>query len=171
MKRILIAGIGNIFLGDDAFGVEVVRELAQHELPPEVRVKDFGIRGYDLAFALTEAYDAAILVDATPRGEIPGTAYLIEPDLTNLGQSEVSSVDGHSMDPVRILQMTESLGGRPARVYLVGCEPGEVDFEEGRMGLSDSVQAAVPKAVEMIKSLVRNLLQQETNVKAGSVPA
>jgi hydrogenase maturation protease len=172
MKRILIAGIGNIFLGDDAFGVEVVRELPHHVLPTEVRVMDFGIRGYDLAYALADDYHAAILVDATPRGESPGTLYLIEPDLTNLGQLDHTSVDPHSLGPVRVLQMAEALGGHPRRLYLVGCEPGELHLEEGGMGLSDAVQAAVPKAVEMIQSLVRDLLHSETTtIGAGVVPA
>jgi hydrogenase maturation protease len=172
VKRILIAGIGNIFLGDDAFGVEVVRELPHHILPNEVRVMDFGIRGYDLAYALADDYDAAILVDATPRGESPGTLYLIEPDLANLGELDHASVDAHSLGPVRVLQMAQALGGHPDRLYLIGCEPGELHLEEGHMGLSDAVQAAVPKAVEMIQSLVHDLLNLEkTNVGTGVVPA
>ena len=120
MKRVLIAGIGNIFLGDDAFGVETVQRLAQRPLPKGVHVRDFGIRSYDLAYALSEGYDAAILVDATPRGGRPGTLYLIEPDLaTDAHEHELP--DGHSLDPVQVLRMAESLGGRPRLLYLVGC--------------------------------------------------
>lgn len=171
MNRILIAGIGNIFLGDDAFGVEVVRELPHHTLPSEVRVVDFGIRGYDLAYALADDYDAAILVDATPRGEAPGTLYLIEPDLTELGRLDHASVDPHSLGPVRVLQMAEALGGHPARLYLIGCEPGELNSADGHVGLSEAVQAAVPKAVEMIESLVKDLVHSETPVAAGVEPA
>jgi hydrogenase maturation protease len=170
MKRILIAGIGNIFLGDDAFGVEVIRELPHHILPSDVRVMDFGIRGYDLAYALADDYDAAILIDATPRGEPPGTLYLIEPDLTNLGELDRSSVDPHSLGPMRVLQMAQAIGGHPRQLYLLGCEPGELHLEEGRMGLSDAVQAAVPKAVEIIQALVENLTHSRTIVHAGSVP-
>src|SRR5947209_8485209 len=129
MKRILIAGIGNIFLGDDAFGVEVVRQLPPHTFPPEVHVQDFGIRGYDLACALADGYDAAILVDAAPRGQPPGTVYLIEPDMSKLNELQRASVDGHSMDPVRVLQTAKALGGSPARLYLVGCEPADLYLE------------------------------------------
>jgi hydrogenase maturation protease len=171
MKRILIAGIGNIFFGDDAFGVEVVRELPHHTLPPEVRVIDFGIRGYDLAYALADGYDAAILVDATPRGQPPGTLYLIEPDIANLAPMECTSVDPHSLGPIRVLQMAESLGGHPAQIFLIGCEPADLSSADGHMGLSDAVQAAVPKAVEMIQSLLQNLVHSETTVVAGNVPA
>ena len=167
MKRILIAGIGNIFLGDDAFGVEVAREFQGRTLPAEVQVKDFGIRGYDLAFELADGYEAVILVDATPRGESPGTVYLIEPDLADLGQRDHASADGHDMDPVRVLQMAEALGGQPARLFLVGCEPGELESPEGRIGLSDAVRASVPKAVEMIETLVKKLLRQPNDVKTG----
>ena len=170
MKSILIAGIGNIFFGDDAFGVEVIRELPSHELPREVRVKDFGIRGYDLAYELGNDYDAAILVDAVPRGEAPGTVYLIELDLANLRKLDRESLDAHGMDPVRVLQMAETLGGRPAQIYLVGCEPGELDSEDGRMGLSSAVQAAVPKAIEMVQSLVAELLQPQTMLVTGEMP-
>lgn len=171
MKRILIAGIGNIFLGDDAFGVEVVAELSRHSLPPEVRLKDFGIRSYDLAYELAEGYDAAILIDATPRGEAPGTVFLIEPDLTDLGALALESVDGHDMGPVRVLQMARALGGHPARIYLIGCEPGPLDSPDGRMGLSGAVQAAVQMAVERIQSLIGELLQEQPKVEPGVVPA
>jgi hydrogenase maturation protease len=171
MKTILVVGIGNIFFGDDAFGVEVVRELPGHELPPEVRVKDFGIRGFDLAYELGNGYDAAILVDAVPRGEAPGTVCLIELDLANLRTLDRESLDAHGMDPVRVLQMAETLGGRPAQIYLVGCEPGKLDSEDGQMGLSSAVQAAVPKAIEMIQSLVAELLQPQTKLVIGVMPA
>jgi hydrogenase maturation protease len=165
MKRILIAGIGNIFLGDDAFGVEVARALRSRHLPPEARVMDFGIRSYDLAFALTDGYDAAILVDATPRGEPPGTVYLIEPDLADPdGLNRPSSIDAHSMNPVGVLKMAMSLGNLPAQLYLIGCEPEELDSEDGRIGLSAAVEVAVPYALEMIEALIQKLLQSEVSV-------
>ncbi len=169
MKQILVAGIGNIFLGDDAFGVEAAQELARHSLPPEVRVVDFGIRSYDLAYALAEGYGTVILLDATTRGERPGTLYLIQPDLAQLDSFESVPVDAHSLEPVRVLQMAASLGGRPERLYLVGCEPARLDAEDGRLGLSDPVQAAVPRAVEIIESLLGDLLRAETD--AGLLPA
>ncbi len=153
--RILVAGIGNIFFGDDAFGCGVVRELLMREWPAEVRVEDFGIRSYDLAYAIMDGYDAVILIDATPRGQPPGTVSLIEPDISALDSAADEVVNAHSMNPVRVLQMVRSLGGEARRLYLVGCEPAVLEAEE--LGLSAPVRAAVPQAVEMIESLVRTL--------------
>ena len=85
--RILVAGIGNIFMGDDAFGVEVARRLSQRTLPAGVRVSDFGIRGFDLAYALQDGYETTILIDACPRGEEPGTLFVVEPDLAEISAS------------------------------------------------------------------------------------
>lgn len=171
MKRILIAGIGNIFFGDDAFGVEVVAELSRHALPPEVRLKDFGIRGYDLAYELAEPYEVAILIDATPQGQAPGTVFLIEPDLAHLGELGLESVDGHGMEPVRVLQVARTLGGHPARIYVIGCEPCHLESPDGQIGLSSAVQAAVPVAVARIQSLVREIIQEHPNLETGVVPA
>jgi hydrogenase maturation protease len=153
--RILVAGIGNIFFGDDAFGVEVVRGLMQFEWPEDVRVEDFGIRSYDLAYAIMDGYDAVILVDATPRGHAPGTVSLIQPDLAGLGDGEDEIVNAHGMNPVRVLKMAQAQGGQAGDLYLVGCEPAVLETEE--LGLSPLVQAAVPHAVEMIQSFVRTL--------------
>jgi hydrogenase maturation protease len=161
-KRILVAGIGNIFLGDDAFGVEVVRELMQRPIPDAVCVEDFGIRSYDLAYAIMDGYEATILVDAVPRGEAAGTLYLIEPDLGQFGQP--GTVDAHSMNPVAVLQLIHALGGQPGNLYLVGCEPGVLETDE--IGLSPSVRAAVPQAVEMIKSLIYRLLKENPTATA-----
>lgn len=152
--RILVAGIGNIFLGDDAFGVEVVQQLLGRSLPEGVRVVDFGIRGYDLAFAMLEEYDATILIDATPQGGAPGSLYLIEPDLDGLDQLAGQVVDGHSMNPVAALQLVTTFGGRPRGLFLVGCEPARLECEEGEIGLSEPVQAAVAGAIEMVESLI-----------------
>src|ERR1043166_6438557 len=174
MKRILIAGIGNIFLGDDAFGCEVLDQLAHRPLPKDVRAVDFGIRCYDLAYAMSEGYDAVILVDATSRGEAPGTLFLIEPELASLDHLAPGAVDAHSLDPVRVLQLADSLGARPKRLYLVGCEPVTLETEEseqGQMGLSTAVQAAVPKAIEMIESLLNDLETEKEKQRAGLVPA
>lgn len=162
MKHILIAGIGNIFLGDDAFGVETVRQLAQRPLSEGVRVVDFGIRAYDLAYALTDSYDAAILVDAVPRGEPPGTVYLIKPEVS-ADSAEQAAVDAHSLNPVVVLQMARSLGNCVERLYLVGCEPAVLEDENGELGLSVPVQAAVLQAVAMIESLVQELLSEQVN--------
>lgn len=150
--RILVAGIGNIFFGDDAFGVEVVRVLMQRKWPAEVRVEDFGIRSYDLVYAIMDGYDAVILIDATPRGQPAGTVSLIEPDVAALEADPDEVVNAHSMNPVHVLQMVRSLGGQIQQLYLVGCEPVVLETQE--LGLSAPVQAAVPRAAEMIESLV-----------------
>src|SRR5436190_545744 len=126
-ERILVAGVGNIFFGDDAFGVEVVRELAQHAWPETVRVVDFGIRSYHLAFALTEGYEAVILVDAVPRGEVPGTIYLMEIDVEETPKMDSDLPDGHSLNPFRVLQMAQALGGVRGRLFLIGCEPAVLE--------------------------------------------
>jgi hydrogenase maturation protease len=155
MKNVLVAGIGNIFFGDDAFGCEVARQLLERPIPAGVTIRDFGIRSYDLAYAIMDA-EVTILVDATPQGKTPGTIFLIEPDLNSLAAGEI--VNAHSMNPVRALQLVRAMGGRPGKLYLVGCEPAVLETEEGAMGLSEAVQAAVPKAVAMIESLVGDLL-------------
>jgi hydrogenase maturation protease len=157
---VLIAGIGNVFLADDAFGVEVTRRLVQRELPTGVKVADFGIRGMDLAYELQEDYDAAILVDAVPRGQAPGTLYVIEPDLENAEPV----LDAHAMDPVRVLGLARTLGTVPARVLVVGCEPATdvtLDDEELVMGLSPAVEAAMENAVELVESVLDDLLAAE----------
>lgn len=151
---VLVAGIGNIFLGDDAFGVEVVRRLADRKLPDGVQVVDFGIRGFDLAHALMDSDSTAVLVDATPRGGEPGTLYLLEAAV----EAGEPSLETHAMDPATVLRLVEALGGRPPRVLVVGCEPATVDLdEEGQIGLSPAVEAAVDEAVRMVESLVIDL--------------
>lgn len=166
MKRILVAGIGNIFFGDDAFGCEVVSQLMRRSLPEGVRVIDYGIRSYDLAYALMDGYDATILVDATAQGAEPGTIYLIEPDIKKLDELPIESVNAHSMNPVRVLQLVRSLGGTPGWLRVVGCEPAVLEAEEGAMGLSDKVQAAVAPAIAMIESLLSEILSETGNTVA-----
>lgn len=156
-NRILVAGIGNIFLGDDAFGVEVVRELIGCELPEGVDVVDFGIRGYDLAYAIMDGYAATILVDTVSKGNPPGTLYLIEPDTEELAKLNKELPNGHNLGPVHVLHLVQSLGGEITGLYLVGCEPAVLETEDGQLGLSEPVQAAVPQAVEMIRKLVNDL--------------
>jgi hydrogenase maturation protease len=170
MKRILIAGIGNIFLGDDAFGVQVAQELSRHALPPEARVVDFGIRSYDLAYALTENCDAAILVDAVPRGGEPGTVYLMQLDRRQIGSFSGLSADAHSLNPLAVLQLAENFGTCPEQLYLVGCEPAEVDNPDGLLGLSAPVAGAVPQAIAMVESLLERLLSLETQNESGFAP-
>jgi len=161
--RILIAGIGNIFLGDDAFGSEVARRLMSCKLPDEVRVVDFGIRGIDLAYALLEGYEVTIFVDATPRGGEPGTLYTIEPDLSVLNDTNDGDVmvETHNMNPMKVLGMVKAMGGEFKRILLVGCEPAPLESEEGQMGLSEPVAAAVGEGVKVVESLVKGILEEQ----------
>src|SRR5689334_17610117 len=119
--RLLIAGVGNIFLGDDAFGVEVAQRLLRRGLPDEVRVVDFGIRGLDLTYALLDGYEAVVLLDAAPRGGPPGTLYVLEPARGEAGGDV--AVEAHDLDPVKVLRLAEAMGGRVGRLLRVGCEP------------------------------------------------
>jgi hydrogenase maturation protease len=162
-QRILIACIGNIFLGDDGFGSEVARHLSSRMLPDEARVVDFGIRGFDLTYALLDGYEVTIFVDATARGGEPGTLYTIEPDLSELDDMDAQQmmVDPHGMDPMKVLCTVKSMGGEFKRILLVGCEPATLGPEEGQMGLSEPVQAAVGEAVRLIESLVAEILYEE----------
>jgi hydrogenase maturation protease len=162
-KRILIAGIGNIFLGDDAFGVEVATILARRSFPRGVRVADFGIRGFDLAYALMEGYQTTILVDAYPGGGQPGTLLVVEPDLQNLDSAGTHPgfVDPHGMNPLNVLRMAVNMGAQLKRILLVGCVPATLGPEEGKMGLSEPIAAAVDEAVELIDSLATRILAEE----------
>jgi hydrogenase maturation protease len=161
--EILVAGVGNIFLGDDAFGVEVVQRLSRTALPDHLKVKDFGIRSYDLAYALMDDWDLVILVDAAPRGDRPGTVYTIEPQIPSATETSLN-VDAHSMNPVSVLQLVGALGGKVGRTLLVGCEPATVDADEdGHIGLSAPVQAAIGEAIQVI----RDLANSNRNAKAA----
>ena len=159
--RILVAGIGNIFLGDAGFGVEVIRRLAKRELPPEVRVIDFGIRGLDLAYALQDGYETTILIDAYPHGKRPGTVSVVEPDVKEIAASEASFVEPHSMHPMNVLRMARAMNGHLKRVLLIGCEPASLGGDQGHMGLSETVEAAVTEAVHTTVSLVTRILNGE----------
>lgn len=157
--RILLACIGNIFLGDDAFGIEVARHLATRTFPENVRVRDFGIRGYDLAYALLDADDLVILVDACPRGEAPGTVYVVEPDLSKPGiAQEPAALDAHTMNPVAVIRLAQSMGRIAKRILIVGCEPATLGGEEGEMGLSKPVSEAIPEAVKTVERLIAEAL-------------
>jgi hydrogenase maturation protease len=171
--RILVACIGNIFLGDDAFGVEVARRLLTRPWPASVRIEDFGIRGLDLTYALLDAYDAVILVDAAPRGRAPGTLYVIEPEP---GPPDVSApgaadalIDTHALDPAKVLRLAAAMGGRVRRVILIGCEPAPaVPEDDMQMGLSPPVQAAVDEAAKLVGTMVAGLLAGTAESRATS---
>jgi hydrogenase maturation protease len=161
-KKILIAGIGNIFLGDDGFGVEVAGRLACRPFPAGVRVADFGIRGFDLAYALMEGYEFTILVDAYPgEAAAPGALSVLEISADNLDAPESAGgfVEPHAMNPINVLRMAAGLGAKLQRVYLVGCVPATLGPEEGQMGLSEPVNAALDDAVELVESLVSQIVR------------
>jgi len=156
-SRMLVAGVGNIFLGDDGFGVEVARRLATEDLPGWVRVADYGISGLHLAYDLADGYETTILVDATSRGDDPGTVYVIELDHSKLPGLAADSpgagqlFDAHGMQPDVLFGVLGMLGAQAGRVLLVGCEPASVDYG---IGLSPPVTAAVGEAVRVVKDLI-----------------
>jgi hydrogenase maturation protease len=163
--RLLIAGIGNIFFGDDAFGVEVAQRLARRQLPEEVRVVDFGIRGLDLTYALLDGYEIVILVDALPRGGTPGTLYVLEPECGDNAEGENGgmAMEGHNLDPVKVLRLAAAMGAKVQRLLLVGCEPTPPpEDEDMRDGLSAPVQLAVDEAIDLVEALATRLLRRRT---------
>jgi hydrogenase maturation protease len=155
-RRVLVAGIGNMFLGDDGFGTAVAQRLATMEFPQGMEVADFGIRGLDLAYALGQPYDAVILVDAVARGGRPGQLAVIVPDVE---RDDTASFDSHRMDPVAVLKLARRLGELPPQIYLVGCEPRKAHEGDGMStGLSAPVAAAVEQAVRIVRDLADTLL-------------
>ncbi|MFE0405728.1 MULTISPECIES: hydrogenase maturation protease [Streptomyces] len=166
--RVLVAGVGNIFLADDAFGPEVIRALDERPLPSGATVRDFGIRGLDLAYTLLDGYDTAVLVDAAVRGHTPGTLSLIEPDLPD-GTRSGPPPEAHGMDPAKVLALAAHLGDEPLpRVLVLACEPERVPRgdEDITPGMSATVLAAVRHAVEALHHLVPVLLADP-----GATPA
>lgn len=157
-SRVLIAGVGNVFFGDDAFGVVVARRLLERAWPAHVRVEDFGIRGVDFAYALLEGYDAAILVDTLRRGRVPGTLYVVEPEIAGDPDPSRVQLEPHAMDPARVLGFVRAMGGSPPCLRVVGCEPNTFgDGDDPAVGLSEAVEAAVDPAVAIVEGLVREL--------------
>jgi len=159
--RILVAGVGNVFFGDDGFGVEVARRLLERRWPDTVTIRDFGIRGLDFAYALLGGYDAAILVDTVRRGRDPGTLYVleVEGDAGGAGAgARAFPLDTHGMDPARVLQFVRAMGGEPGTLHVVGCEPANLgDEEEPIMGLSPEVRGAVTMAIGLVEDLIARL--------------
>jgi hydrogenase maturation protease len=163
--RVLVAGMGNIFLGDDGFGAEVARRLIGARLPPGVEVGDFGIRGIHLAYQLLDGYDALVLVDAVQRGDAPGTLSVIEPDAEALEPQGANGMDGHDLDPVSVLNLLRSMGGSVGRTVVVGCE---VECVSETMGLSPVVEAAVPGAVTLVLEVATALACEPVTAGAGA---
>jgi hydrogenase maturation protease len=155
-RRILVAGIGNVFLGDDGFGVALADRLARRTLPAGVEVVDYGIRGMDLAYALHDGWDTVVLLDAMPRGKPPGTLTVLEPDLDDVPPA----IDAHAMDPVKVLGLARALGGPLPRTLVVGCEPETVmrgDEEDVVATVSEPVRAALDEGVRLVDALLEDL--------------
>ncbi|WP_328334483.1 hydrogenase maturation protease [Kribbella sp. NBC_00382] len=147
---ILVAGLGNMFCSDDAFGVSVIEELAKREWPDHVEVQDFGIRGIHLAYQLLEPYELVVLVDVVQRGGAPGSVYVVEAEPDPEPGPEVS-MDAHDLGPDAVLSLVPRLGGTLGKVVVVGCEPA--DLGTG-IGLTPAVQGAVETAARLVTDLV-----------------
>jgi hydrogenase maturation protease len=154
--EVLVAGVGNVLLGDDGFGVQVAHRLSTSPLPRGVRVAEFGVRALHLAFELMNPYEFVILVDAVSRGSAPGTLFVIEPTLEDTGEGPAP--DAHSLHPAAVLRMARALGARIDHVRIVGCEPAELDE---RIGLSEAVERAVEDAVRIVHDLLKKRSAQQ----------
>jgi hydrogenase maturation protease len=148
--RTLVAGVGNIFQRDDAFGVEVIRLLAGRPVPPGVNIADFGIRGVHLVYELLDGCDLFVLVDAVQRGRPPGTVTVLEVEPTDMA-SPSGVMDAHGLAPDQVFAMLDSMGSRPGRSLVVACEPADVT---AGMGLSDEVREALPHAVRAVEKIL-----------------
>jgi hydrogenase maturation protease len=158
VKRVLVAGVGNLFLGDDAFGVEVVRELLRQPQLPQITVRDFGTRGLDLAYTLADGFDALLLIDAVKRGHAPGTLSVLEPDFTPSEPTPELVGPSHGVDPCRVFALVRALGGEVPEARLVGCEPlGFGSEEEPMLELSEPVRAAIAPAALLVRQLALEL--------------
>jgi hydrogenase maturation protease len=156
-KQILVAGVGNAWLQDDAFGGEVARRMEAEGVPSGVTVMDFGTGGLDLAYEVMRGYDALVILDASRHGGEPGTLYVIEPDRDEIAPeiADGEMIDPHGMDPATMLRFVRATGGWPGKVVVIGCEPGEVD--EVGLGLTAPVAAAVERAVELVRETIAEL--------------
>jgi hydrogenase maturation protease len=159
--RVLVAGIGNVFLGDDGWGVALAGRLCARTLPRGVDVADFGIRGMDLAYAMQDGYDTVVFLDATPRGEAPGTLYVIEPELDDIEMT----VDAHGMDPLKVLALARTLGAEALpRTLVVGCEPRtrmSAEDEQIVADLTEPVRASLDRAVTLVEELLMDLATEK----------
>jgi hydrogenase maturation protease len=158
MTRVLVAGVGNVFLGDDAFGVEVARELLRRPAQAQVTVRDFGTRGLDLAYTLADGFDALLLVDTVQRGHAPGTLSVIEPDFEASSDDQELLGPGHGVDPCRVASLVHALGGTMPVTRLVGCEPlGFGSEDEPMLELSAPVRDAVLRAIPLVERVLLEL--------------
>jgi hydrogenase maturation protease len=155
-RRTLVAGVGNIFQRDDAFGVEVIRLLAERSWPPGVEVADFGIRGVHLVYELLGGCDLFVLVDAAQRGHPPGTVTVLEVEPAEMARTGV--MDAHGLAPDQVFAMLAAMGSRPGRSLVVACEPADVS---PGMGLSDQVREALPAAVRVVEGILEQVQREE----------
>ncbi len=156
---VLVAGIGNIFFGDDGFGVEVANRLKARPARSGVKIVEFGIRSLHLAYELLDGYDTLVLIDAISIGEPAGTVAVVEPDRD--AKEDTAALDAHTMNPQAVLGMLDNLGGQIRRVLVVGCQPAVISET---MGLSAPVADAVDHAVRMVDELLDEL-GAETEIK------
>jgi hydrogenase maturation protease len=152
---ILVAGIGNIFLGDDGLGPEVIRRIPAHLAGPRVRLTDYGIRGMHMAYDLLDGWRALVLIDALPNRGSPGTVHVFEADHQTL--TAATGLDAHAMDTAAVFASLNALGGSPPYTVVIGCE---VDSVEEGIGLSERVEAAVPQALRAVEDVVARLLER-----------
>jgi hydrogenase maturation protease len=154
---ILVAAIGNLWLGDDGFAGEVAKRLRERDLPTDVAVADFGTGGLDLAYEVMRGYDALVLVDVTRQGGDPGTLYVmdVDPESIEGGIDDGVQIDPHGMDPETVLRFVKATNGWPGKVVVIACEPEQV--EEVGIGLSAPVEAAVEGAVQLVVETVEEL--------------
>ena len=156
----MIAGVGNMFMKDDGFGGAVIKKMLDKKFPEGVEIKDFGTGGLKMAYDLMKGYDGLILLDASMRGEKPGTLCVIEPDENEINPDleQGGPIDPHGADPATVLRFVKSIGSWPAKVLIVACEPETIeDFE---IGLSEPVNAAIDKAVEMVDGIIEEIYEQ-----------
>jgi hydrogenase maturation protease len=156
-QKLLVAGIGNLFFGDDGFGIEVVRRLRQRNWPASICIDDFGIRGFDLALALTSGWESAILIDSALHGRAPGALSWIKPDWPS-ANANVSSFNAHTLHPAAVFSLVQHLGGTTTEVIILGCEPAQTGEADG-IGLSAAVENAVNPAVALIEEQIRASLE------------
>jgi hydrogenase maturation protease len=156
-KQVLVAGVGNAWLQDDAFGGEVARKMEAQGVPSGVTVMDFGTGGLDLAYEVMRGYDALVILDASRQGGEPGTLYVIEPEMDEFAPeiSDGETIDPHGMDPATMLRFVRATGGWPGKVVVIGCEPGEVD--QVGYGLTPPVAAVVDRAIALVLETVATL--------------
>ncbi len=157
LRSVLVAGVGNAWLRDDGFGSAVARALQERELPAGVSVMDAGTGGLDLAYEVMRGYDGLVIVDVSRQGQPPGTLYVMEPDEASVPGAieDGEAINPHGMDPQTVLRFLKGAGAWPGRVAVIACEPSEI--EEMGWGLSEAVEAAVTRAVDLVFDTVAEM--------------